>query len=673
MSIFSSVKNLRYKKNAFNLSHDNMFTCDIGQVVPVFVHNDLLPNSDLRVSTSQLSRFQALLAPLQHKMDAFIHFWKIPYRLLDKNFPDFIAGKMMRDQEVYNPAFITYQRLFFELENICLLFQGSDYDAFPDSGLSPTNLAFSFFRSGTLLDMLGYPVNDRINSDIQNLTDRLTIRPIQAYAWLNAERYTNENFVPSVPIPTSPDFTTVPLYDFVHEELLETATGDQSRNVALYLYFLHYQYGNAFFNHAYSKDYFTSSLPMVQIGDPVTISLTGNTTGEATLKNGIGIHLNNSSNSDPELGNLNLLDSKYIMTVPSGHIVVTENNSLITVPSDNGQTEIFKDYDGNLLAPGSIVVQVKKGDDSVYYQPVPTGVTNYNEIQFVQDGRVINNPFNVSVNLDDLNVISINELRVANALQSLKEAMARFGTRFNEWLKGFWDQDSSDRTLQLPEFLGGGRVPITISDIEQTSATDNSSIEGAGTPLGTLAGKARAVAGGFAGFKTHIEEPSLVIGLFFIKPKSVYGNQGLNRHLTKLDDMFDFFNPKTEHLGEQAVKQSELFYSLSQTFDPESGERLPNTITTFGYQSRYAEYKFWGNEVHGQFMNYLSFWHLGRIFSEPPVLGNDFIYIDPKEQKRPFAVQQVDGADISNVMTWLHFEVHYLAKMSHFGTPMLLN
>lgn len=680
MSIFSSVKEIRHKKNAFNLSHDNMFTCDIGQVLPVFVHNDLLPNSDLRVSASQLSRFQAMLSPLQHKVDSYIHFWKIPYRLLDPNFPKFISGQFMREGGEYVPPSFNYAGLYYHLvQQINHYSQDVEYGIFDiplfqplQGALNSEHIAASyFFVSGGLLDMLGYPVFKDYEEAADNAiypghTDierpllysqvSFTDRPLRSYAWLHAERYINENFQPAVRGDDQ-----VPLYDFFYQ-LWSKSSGDISEIVADYLYFLMYQYKGFFFNHAYGKDYFTSSLPFVQVGDPVTLSLLGDApvSGSATVPDGVGARVSNTSN--PDYDGDNLKTAKYVFSVPAGHIAVPGANNLITVPSDNLVSETYKDYNGAALYPGSIVVAMKDSNDNTYYQSVPSGIQNFNQIEFVDsNGDPVSIDVSGTADLSEASAITINELRIANALQSLKEAFARYGTRFNEWLKGFWNQDYSDKTLQLPEWLGGGKVNIQISEIEQTSATSSESLERDATPLGTLAGKGSAMASGFAGFKTHIEEPSLIIGLFFIKPKSVYGNQGLNRHLTKLDDLFDFFNPKTEHLGEQAVKQSELYFTGN------------NTDVTFGYQSRYAEYKFWANEVHGQFMNYLDFWHLGRIFKEPPTLGNDFITINPEEQKRPFAVQQVDGADISNVMNWIHFEVHYLARMSHFGTPMLLN
>ena len=136
-NFLNSVKNLRPKKNAFNLSHGNSLTADMGLVVPVFAR-DCVPNSDFRVNTHALGRMLATVAPVMDNVDMYIHFWKIPYRLVDYDFPKFIGGEL--STEDYDPVYFTKSEVSEVLSSI--------YG-------STINIS-TFACRGSLLDMLGY-------------------------------------------------------------------------------------------------------------------------------------------------------------------------------------------------------------------------------------------------------------------------------------------------------------------------------------------------------------------------------------------------------------------------------------------------------------------------------------------------------------------------------------
>lgn len=643
MSIFSSVKRLRVKKNAFNLSHDNQFTSEIGTIVPCYVHHNLLPNSELSVSVTQLSRFQALLAPIQSRVDCFVHFWKIPYRLLDANFPEFISGQTMRDDLLFEGKYITTKNLAIRFRTLTNSTIGTP------SVLH--NLKYTeLFGPGTLWDMLGYPVfseNEDSQAFFTNSVKKISAYPLIAYFWLCFRRYLNENFINTYTSPVFANFQWLAFKDDLDILLSKDTTGDVSLYIVNQLCRLYYLQDKqkGFFLHSFSKDYFTSALPFVQLGDEVNLPLAGELEVDSRITTPVGgTHLfaiDNSGVTVPLSDFTKYLIDDNIEGTPQG-VFYDETTRRLVYRTTQQQT-------GGGIITNNYPLNIDKTLGKITFLDATGQPFNPNDWEIKG-----------TANLGDTNAISINELRIANALQSLKEAYARFGTRFDEWLKGFFNQNSSDKRLQLPEYLGGGKLPITVSDIEQTSSTENEY-----SPLGTIAGKGTGMGSGFAGFRTHIEEPSIIIGLYFIKPKAMYGNYGLNRHLTKVDDIFDFFNPKTEHLGEQAV------YNYELRFD--TGEDTELSDGVFGYQSRYAEYKFMPDEIHGQFLTYLNYWHLGRLFENSPRLNMEFVQVRPSTMKRPFAVQEVEGADIAPVLNWLHFEVKYIAPMSRFGTPMLLN
>lgn len=579
-NLFNSVRGLHPRKNAFNKSYRNTFTTSMGKLVPVFLQ-DCVPGTTIRCGASGLIRFQALLAPIMDNVNCYVHFWKIPYRLLDADFPKWI-GNELADEE-YDPPYITGYQL-------------SD----KASTLSDANI----WQVGGLLDFLGYPSG---LSDNRNL--KLNIRPIQAYALLLKCWYTNENFA------------AASLIDAV--DALLDAHGEASQQVIDFFVVLeNLGCQNQLFNHAWAKDYFTSALPSVQAGDPVTLGIGG---------------------SAP-------------VTIPAGQgggLIDTKNGIQVTGP-------------GDAIATGDNVniTAMQAGMQGV------TGPLQYSNLDGSKTGKIqringqIISEMKGTADLSDATAVTINELRVANALQVFKERLMRYGHRYVEYLRGFFNVTSSDARLQLPEWLGGGKMPINIADIEQTSATSNSAVSGANTPQGNLAGKGTGFSGGFAGFKTYCEEECIVIGLMYVQPKASYC-QGVSRFLTKLNDRYDYFNPSFEHLGEQEIKNYELYADEFSGSNP--------SLETFGYTPRYAEYRFHNDETHGQFKSTLNFWTLTRIFAGEPALNPKFIYTQPESLRRIFAVEKVGEDDIDNLLCDFYFNLQVVQPVSKFGTPMLLN
>lgn len=220
------------------------------------------------------------------------------------------------------------------------------------------------------------------------------------------------------------------------------------------------------------------------------------------------------------------------------------------------------------------------------------------------------------LNLSDLG-FTINELRLANSIQKWLERANIGGNRYIEQILSFFGVRVPDYTLQRPQFLGGGRQPVKFSEVLQTSSTDSTS------PQGNMAGHAFSL-GSNNGFKFRANEHGLVLGIMSVRPRTAYF-QGLSRFLSKFDK-FDFYFPQFAHLSEQEVLTKELYNT------PTSGIR----DTVFGYQERYAEYKFKNNEIHGSFQGNLDYWHLGRRFSGQPYLNDSFLTCTPSN--RIFAV-----------------------------------
>ena len=249
-----------------------------------------------------------------------------------------------------------------------------------------------------------------------------------------------------------------------------------------------------------------------------------------------------------------------------------------------------------------------------------------------------------------VNAATINDLRKAIQLQKWLERNARGGARYIEQILSHFGVTSSDARLQRPEYLGGGMSPVSIQGVVQNSASEGPS----GTAQGNLSGMATAV-GNTHHFTKYFEEHGYVIGIMSIMPRTSY-QQGLPRKYQKFDK-FDYYWPEFAHLGEQEVKNSEIYY--------QEGNSLNDEI--FGYQSRYAEYKSIMSSVHGDFRRVLNFWHAGRIFGNAPRLNADFVHLNPSSLDRIWAV----GNNLSDQKLYveLYNDLKMIRPMPFLGEP----
>lgn len=237
---------------------------------------------------------------------------------------------------------------------------------------------------------------------------------------------------------------------------------------------------------------------------------------------------------------------------------------------------------------------------------------------------------------------TINDLRRAYRLQEFLEKLARGGSRYFETIKSMFGITSPDKRLQRAEYITGSKSPIMISEVLQTGETST-------TPQGNMAGHGVSVTDGVGG-SYFCEEHGMILGIMSVMPKTAY-QDGINRHWLKFDPL-DYYFPDFANIGEQEVKQREV-YAFDGTFGDE----------TFGYVPRYAEYKFENNRVAGDFRTSLDFWHEGRIFGSTPLLNETFITCNPAN--RIFAVD--DGND--NLYCHVLNKIKMVRPMPKYGTP----
>ena len=230
-----------------------------------------------------------------------------------------------------------------------------------------------------------------------------------------------------------------------------------------------------------------------------------------------------------------------------------------------------------------------------------------------------NNPGypNIRADLSAVTAATINQLREAFQVQKLYERDARGGTRYIEIIRSHFGVSSPDARLQRPEYLGGGSTPINIHPVAQTSSSNNIS------PQGNLAAFGTTSLSGH-GFTKSFTEHCLIIGMVSVRADLTY-QQGLNRMFSR-STRFDFYWPALSHLGEQTVLNKEIF-AQGTAADEE----------VFGYQERYAEYRYKPSIITGQFRSNaetpLDSWHLSQDYADLPVLGAGFIAENPSIER----------------------------------------
>lgn len=262
-------------------------------------------------------------------------------------------------------------------------------------------------------------------------------------------------------------------------------------------------------------------------------------------------------------------------------------------------------------------------------------------------------------NIDDVLIessdVSINDLRRSLAIQKWLENNARGGGRYIEQIDSHFNVRVPDFRLQRAEYLGGGKQPVVISEVLSTAGTEDD-------VLGDMAGHGLSV-GKSNRFTYRCQEHGFVIGITSVVPRTAY-QQGIDRMWTR-SNKFDYAWPELAHLGEQEIRNKEVYYSFDDDFAEQNDE-------VFGYIPRYAEYKFKNDRVAGDFRDTLAFWHLGRIFTALPSLDNLFTTFyengnDEETFRRIFAVQ--DGTDY----LWMQMFHRLTAKrpLPYFGVPSI--
>ena len=337
-------------------------------------------------------------------------------------------------------------------------------------------------------------------------------------------------------------------------------------------------------NRAWAKDYFSASRPFLQKGQAPALPVSG--TSSAVWANDVYLRRMSSGEQVPAS------DEPFALASPSSGSHPVQVNT-------NGQSNMAR------------------------LRADPTEMDN-----------------NV-VDLSSATTFDIKDLRYSVQIQKWLERNARAGTRYKEFINAHFGYRvaPSDERLQRPEYIGGTRAPVIVSEVLQTSASGLGGTP-SDTPQANMAGHGITAGTGIAG-SYRVREFGVVMGLMSVMPKPAY-EQGINRQWLRRT-RYDFYFPEFSHLSEQAVEQAEIYAS---------GVQAENR-SVFGYVGRYDELRVKNdqvcsgmrmrNETQPELGGKYDYWHLGRQWDSgaPPSLNSDFIQCKP--DKRIFAVQDEPG------------------------------
>lgn len=317
-------------------------------------------------------------------------------------------------------------------------------------------------------------------------------------------------------------------------------------------------------------DYFTSSLPYAQRGPTVSLPMEGNAP-------------------------VNLFDSTDLKKK------LTPSNSIYLNGTGSASPEIYNEV-GTVSEPKTTHI---------------TGATT-------SQGTTRRYGY-LGADLSAVTAATINDLRKAVAVQQYYEALARGGSRYREQVQALWDVVISDKTVQVPEYLGGGRYHVNMNQIVQTSGQQTKD----DTPIGET-GAMSVTPINESSFTKSFEEHGFVIGVCCVRHNHSY-QQGLERFWSRKDRL-DYYVPQFANLGEQPIKKKEIMLTGTET-DEE----------TFGYQEAWADYRMKPNRVSGKMRSNatgtLDFWHYADNYSTVPTLSQSWMKEGKEEIARTLIVQ----------------------------------
>ena len=576
---FDSVPVPRKGRTNFNESHSLSGTFPLSKLVPIFF-TPTLPGDKWNIDLYNLSRLETLIAPAMQQVNASVLWFKMPQRLLFKHFKKWYSGGENGDDTHEKPHIHLYdfaQSLMKYLSQIDML-----------------DFTEEFFGPGSLWNYLGLPVPIKYDTD----TGVWSVRSI--------EEWDDESDVGS---PDSDFIDLMPL--MAYNYLYDTFFMDQTLNDRI---FVEGEEGNFTINkgfewHGPDLTYYFGPQDSAPASSEVFFYSSGNDISEGG---------DFSSSPGDVMCLLNLFNRAWKKDYFTSALPTPQRGPEVTVRLTETTAPVTSTLSGSIGIDSPIFMS--EDEDHVYDNDaallnsgaqgsgVLTDGTAGGDVRGIS-GTLVSQTINGTADLSGLSPITITALRNLFKLQAFLEKNNVGGGRYIETILAHWAERVPDFTVQRPQFIRATSLPIQINEV---TATANS--VGVNSVVGDLAGKARTE-GNLGKVRIYTHEPNFIFGLYCVTAPGSYAGQGIPRvfqHVTRYDEPWTDF----QHIGEQAIKMRELYFPF---------EDASLKDVDFGYQQRFSEYKFMPNRIVGDFQTSLAYWHMARMFDQPPYLNGDFV------------------------------------------------
>lgn len=638
------------KRSKFNLTHTHSTTADAGQLIP-FLLQPTLPGDRFRIGLKNFIRCQPMVAPLMHEVYFYTQYWYVPYRILWDNWEDFITGGGDLSASPSFP-YVTAPKGGWQPGSL------ADYFGFPikQAGIEVSAMPFrayaeiwnSRYRDEDLQADVGIVYTD--GYDNKTNTDILSPSWKRDYFTL-ARPWTQRGADILVPISSGSNHNSSGV---VHEHVFQFKFNLRRQDVLA-------QHGTGA---TFSRSEAFTGASVWSAGEspeapPTEAKYVEGISGESC--DDFSAAYTFSSWAPERIYYVPLMED-YQTRGGSRTITVTADNFSFVDDVDYSFLDNYEQgkhiYYGGRISFTMVINNAyengSSGEAYYHFVNVPLFVTALvlKTDNVVDKAGTFSKPtsWGIRINYDSKNLIcvgdgsfayreeltpnsdvkwwqtfsqagsiSIRDLRASSALQRYAERSLKYGNRYEEFIQREFGVKPRDSRIQRPEYLGGGRGILNISEVLQTA-------EGTDTSVGTMRGHGIAsVAQRPIRFKSP--EHGIIIGLLSIRPKAVY-TQGVEREFLKRSRL-DFFTPELANIGMQEVLTQELYATST------------NKSSVFGYNDRYQEYRYHKPLVTGEFRDTLNYWNMARIFDNAPNLNDEFINMEYSSEvfKRPFAVQ----------------------------------
>lgn len=573
------------KRSKFNLSYLNSTTADAGYLVPVY-YEDCLPGDKLRIGFESFVRCQPILSPLMHQVNLYMQYWFVPYRLLWDRWTEFITGGSDGVSVPVMPYVVS---------------------PLADPTSEDAQVKVGGFARGSFADYF-------FGADVRKPGVSVSAFPFRANVLIWNTRYRDEDLQLELPI------------SFGDGEDTETFTGLLSPCI--------------------KKDYFSTARNNTQRGSQISVPILNSPSDSSSGQYyhfDIEFGLYETNSQIPDYTSYTPVASSYLNKILTSMPNPFTPNANYVNPAITSKTLItsFKEtfsksplsftpnvwlnldrlagnsYPHNVYGCFKVSLRLENGinETSQWLDSQDTSFLTWSGQKITFGGSLAYH----SSNVNSSSYLDIRDLRLASSLQRYQERSLLWGNRYEEFLQREFSVRPSDARIQRPEFLGGCKSQLLISEVLQTSEGDST---GVGTMRGNGVGVLRQ-----RPIRFFAPEHGIVIGYLSIRPKHVY-TSGIDRAWLK-KTRFDYYTPELSSVGMQEVLQQEI------------SANADNAGVVFGFQDRYQEYRSRKDRVSGEFVDLLNYWNMATSYAEPPLISSEFVdmqnYAD--SYKRPFLVQ----------------------------------